>query len=371
MEQKTRVLFFIESLAGGGAEKVLSTIVDHIDKERFDVTVSSVTAEGVYVEQVSKTVKYKPLIGTRNTILYKILYHLIYFYLPLRWVYKLFIPKGNDVEVAFCEGFATKLLARSPAKRKIAWVHIDLLANPWTQKTVYSSVEEEKQVYAKYNGIMCVSDHVNRSFESNFGIAAQTMYNPIDSDEIIKKSKAGVSLPPKIKMRFVTAGRLVEQKGYDRLLKVVKKLKDESCDFELWILGDGADRNALISYISENNLGSYVKLWGFIPNPYPYIAAGDVFVCSSRSEGYSTVATEALILGVPVITTHCSGMEELLGNDSQCGFIVDNEDMALFDPLKKVITDPACLEKLKRNAAQRGSNFRIEFLMTPIECLLK
>lgn len=371
MEKKTKVLFFIESLAGGGAEKVLSTIIEHIDKDRFDVTVSSVTAEGVYVEQVSKLVKFKPLITTHNMLLYKILYHLIYYYLPLRWVYQLFLPKGNDVEVAFCEGFATKLLARSPVMKKIAWVHIDLLGNPWTQKTAYISIEEEKQAYLKYSDIICVSDYAKQSFESKFGIDAQTIYNPIDSNIIIKKSRAVFSLPPKTKIRFVTAGRLVAQKGYDRLLKVVKDLKEGGCDFELWILGDGPDKNALLGYINENNLGDYVKLWGFIPNPYPYIAAGDVFVCSSRSEGYSTVATEAIILGVPVITTRCAGMEELLGKNSECGYIVENEEFALIEPLKRVINDPASLGKLRQNAAARGNDFRIEFLIRPVECLLQ
>jgi len=370
MEPKIKVLFFIESLAGGGAEKILFTIANHINKDRFDITVSTVTMGGIYADQISKIVKFKPFIKTRNRLLYKILYHLIYFYLPLRMVYNLLIPKGNDIEVAFCEGFATKLLSYSPNKKKIAWVHIDMLLNPWTQQTTYPSIEKERNAYLKFDKIMCVSDSVRKSVKTKFGIEARTIYNPIDSDEIISKSKEIVPLPVKRKLRLVTIGRLVEQKGYDRLVRVVKKLRDEGCDFELWILGEGPQREMLTDYIDDNNLHGYVKIWGFIPNPYPYITASDVFVCSSRSEGYSTAITEALILGLPVITTHCAGMKELLG-ENKYGIIVENKDMTLGEPLKKMIHDPVYFSMLTGKAKKRGNDFKISALMIPIEKLLR
>lgn len=370
MAQKIKVLFFIESLVYGGAEKTLATIINQIDKNRFDVTVATVTAGGVYVERISRLVTFKPLIKTHNRILYKILYHLIYFHLPLRMVYHLFFPKGNDVEIAFCEGFATKLLAHSRNKDKIAWVHTDMLANPWTQGLVYSQIEEEKRAYSKYNKVICVSETVRQSLETKFGIESDIIYNPIDSADIINKSKEEVSLPVKNKLRIVTTGRLVKQKGYDRLIKTVYELRKGGRDFELWILGDGPDRAELEDYIDKNNLDDCIKLWGFVPNPYPYIAASDIFVCSSRSEGYSTAATEALILGIPVITTLCSGMKELLGN-SIYGVIVENEDMALLEPLKKVVKDRDYLAALTRMARKRSNDFSISSLMNPIEELLR
>ncbi|NDV60227.1 glycosyltransferase [Bacteroides sp. 519] len=368
MKQKTKVLFFIESLAGGGAEKILFTLVKHIDKEKFDVTVAAVVSTGVYVDQIKEVVKFKSFVKTRNRFLYKVLCKLIYSYLPIQMVYRLFIPQGNDVEVAFCEGFATRLLAHSPHKTKIAWVHTDLLANPWTQGVAYTLVSEEQKAYSQYNRVICVSDVVKEAVKQKFGVEAQTLYNPIDSEEILKESEE-FSLPEKKRFRMVTTGRLVTQKGYDRLVRVVKKLKDEGLVFELWILGEGVQRNELTAYITDNKLSDYIKLWGFISNPYPYMKASDVFVCSSRSEGYSTAVTEAIILGLPVITTLCSGMKELLGNN-QYGVIVDNEDMALFEPLKKVISDPHYLNTLAGKARKRRNDFSISSLMQPIEKLI-
>ncbi|WP_029906704.1 glycosyltransferase [Prevotella sp. 10(H)] len=370
MEPKIKVLFFIESLAGGGAEKILFTIVNHIDKDKFDITVATVVADGVYVNQISRLAKFRPLISTRNKILYKILYHLIYFYLPLKMVYNLFMPKGNNVEIAFCEGFATKLLAFSPAKKKFAWVHTDMLLNPWTQGIVYSSIDKERKTYLRYDKVICVSETVRKSIQTKFEIEANTIYNPIDSEEIINKSKEKVSLPTKKRLRFVSIGRLVEQKGFDRLIKVINKLKNENLDFELWILGDGPEKKDLEDYIEDNHLINYVKIWGFISNPYPYIAASDIFICSSRCEGYSTAVTEALILGIPVITTLCAGMTELLG-DNKYGIIVQNEDMALLEPMKKIICDRNYLTMLTDKARERSKDFCISSLMNPIEKLLR
>jgi len=369
MRPKTKVLFFIESLGGGGAEKILFTIAKSIDRKKFDVTVATVIAEGVYADRISKLVKFKPLMEIHNRLLYKILYHLIYFYLPLKLVYRFFFPKGYDVEIAFCEGFATKLLSFSTNKRKIAWVHTDMLHNPWTQSHIYSSIDEEKRVYSKYDQIICVSETVRESVKTKFGIEADTIYNPIDCDEIIEKSKEKIPLPVKRKIRFVTIGRLVEQKGYDRLLKVVKSLKNERDNFELWILGEGPEKEKLIEYIDKNNLNDCVKMWGFASNPYPYLVVSDVFVCSSRSEGYSTAATEAIILGLPVITTLCSGMKELLG-ENRYGIIVENKEEALFEPLKKILFESDYLAILTRKAQERSNDFKISSLMKPIEELL-
>ena len=94
-----------------------------------------------------------------------------------------------------------------------------------------------------------------------------------------------------------------------------------------------------------------------------------MFICSSRSEGYSTVVTEALILGIPVITTDCSGMDELLDN-GKYGMIVANNYHALEDGIRKLITDNQLLELYKNKAQVRRCHFSINELMKPIEYLL-
>ena len=168
---------------------------------------------------------------------------------------------------------------------------------------------------------------------------------------------------------LVTVGRLEHQKGYDRLVRIAKHLVDDGLKFELWILGVGSQEADLKQYIQENHLEECVKLLGFHTNPYKYIVQGDLFVCSSRSEGYSTAVTEALILGLPVITTDCSGMAELL-KDGECGIITENDEGALYEGVKRLLKDAVLLEHYREKAVERGNDFTIESLMKPIENIL-
>lgn len=148
MNPNKRILFLIESLSGGGAEKVLSVLLKHIDKTKFNITLCTIVDTGIYAAEVKKYVNYTSVLGNPQKkgvlgkILYKILYLLIYRILPTQLIYILFIPKKNDIEIAFVEGFCTKILSHSTNKKakKIAWVHTDLINNHWIT-SVYKNEE--------------------------------------------------------------------------------------------------------------------------------------------------------------------------------------------------------------------------------------
>ena len=121
---------------------------------------------------------------------------------------------------------------------------------------------------------------------------------------------------------------------------------------------DGAGRIAeeMERYLKSNGLQDTVTLLGYHTNPYCYVAKSDLFVCASFAEGFSTAATEALIVGTPVITTLCSGMEELLGSNGEYGIITENSEEALLKGLKDLLMSGR-LGELKEKAARRGSFF--------------
>lgn len=376
---KRKVLFLIESLAGGGAEKVLATLVQHIDKERFDVTVCSISGGGKYEDTIRNIVAYRAILkdskdgNVWEKWLYVLMHHLVYKWLPLSWVYCFFVPQGSDVEVAFVEGFTTKLLSHSTNRRakKYAWVHIDLHQNHWTKK-VYGDLEEEAEAYNQYTELFGVSNTVVSAFYQEFPevtVPVETIYNPIDTHDIQCRANESVDLKRGKSLLMVTVGRLEPQKSYMRLLRITKKLIEDGMDVELWILGDGTERKLLEQFVSENKMQERVCLLGFHINPYKYLRQGDLFVCSSLSEGYSTAVTEALILGLPVITTDCSGMAELLKN-GECGVITENDEIALCESLKRLLTDKSLLEHYRHKAIERGKEFSIEHLMKPIETIL-
>lgn len=374
-----KVLILIESLSGGGAEKVLSTMIQHIDYNKFDVTLCCVCNIGKYINIVKPYVHYTYIIPNPDEVnglrkyFYKLKYKLIYNWLPLKWVYQWFVPHHADIEIAYVEGFATKLLSHSTNKtsKKIAWVHIDLEKFHWT-KTIYRNNKEEEKTYQKYDQIVTVSQTSQESFKREFKnvkVPITTMYNPIDSEEIIYKSKESINndIPLKTnKIRLVSTGRFTIQKAYDRLLRIISKLIQENYKIELWLLGDGEQRNYLENIIKELHLENVVTLLGFQSNPYAYLSKCDLFVCSSISEGYSTAVTEALILGLPVITTDCSGMHELLKN-GECGIITENSEEALYVGLKNLLNRPRQIDELKKKAEERGKEFSLNNLIGTIE----
>ena len=379
-KKKTRLLFLIESLSGGGAEKVLSVLLKHLDSSRFEATLCCVVDTGKYNEEIQSYVTYTSILPNPGgltswwqKLCYRIKYKLVYNWLPLQMVYRLFVPQGRDVEIAFVEGFATRLLSESgsPA-RKIAWIHTDLVNNHWIEH-IYSSRKHEQQSYAQYQAIVGVSETATRAFRQLYGngLPSLTLYNPIDSQDILTRSQEPVAVPPKsaATLRLVSVGRFVPQKAFDRLLQIVHRLVQEQRNVELWLLGDGEERSRLEAYIHEHHLDSVVTLWGFQKNPFAYLAQCDLFVCSSYSEGYSTAVTEALILGLPVVTTDCSGMKELLG-DNLYGVITPNEEEALYQGIRTLVDDPSLRTHYRNQAVRRGKDFSLASLMKPIEDLL-
>ncbi len=323
VEVKQKVLFLIESLGGGGAEKVLSTIVKHIDTKKFDVTVCVIIGGGTYEEEVASNVRLFPLLKNPDAyhgvgkFWYWLKYHLIYDWLPKRWIYELFLPHGNNVEIAFVEGFATKLLSYSTNSKakKIAWVHCDLKNQPWPiQKGIYRDKEEETEVYRKYHKVVCVSRQAEQVMRAYYGLTnTMTIYNPLDSAQILQLSEHPCLQKVNVdQFNVISVGRLERVKGFDMLIPIIGHIRENGVDAHLWIVGEGSEKDALRRLVIEQGLENDVTFTGFLKNPYALMSKMDLFVCSSRAEGFSLVIAEAITLGIPVVSMNCSGPRELI-----------------------------------------------------------
>ena len=376
---KKKIMIMVNSLYGGGAEKVLQTLLRHLDLARYDITLYSMHRETLDPAYYPTDIHYRAVfdeVSCRNrclqgilTLFYKIRGKLFSYCAPSLF-YRLFIRGTYDVEIAFIEGESTKIISGSTnrASKKYAWVHIDLEQNPWTA-FLYHSISEEAHCYQKFDKIFCVSNGVRDSFLRRYQVdptKAETLYNPIDRDEILQKSTEPASLPMKDTLKLVTVGRLVHQKGYDRLVRVADRLVQEGFDFVLYIIGEGEERASLEQYIREHNLQDNVILLGYQANPYRFMRLCDLFVCSSRAEGFSTVITEAVILGLPIISTDCAGVREIFGEEL-CGMIIKNSEEALLDGLRVILTSKSDLDLYRQNAYLRGVKFDIKEAIRPIE----
>lgn len=362
-----KILFFIEKFGGGGAEKVLRDLVNHMDQTQFDITVQSVWPyeEG---KLLAPGVKYKSVYSARNKVTEK-LYRAE---AASGLLYKLHVKDNYDIECAFLEAGPTKVIASSTNKKakKIAWVHCDLQIAVSDTKAF---TDKCSPWYSSYDEIVCVSQRVKESFDTVFEnrFPSTVLYNVVDDHAVQEQSI--IPLPEKIKHRRFTVllvGRLTPPKKIDRLLRAHKRLLEEGYPHDIWILGDGELRGELEQYVMENHLTDSVWMPGFVKNPYPFFREADLLACSSVFEGYSTFITEGLILGKPIVTTDVSGAREQLGN-SEFGLVVENEDEAFYQGLKQMISDKALLEHYEKMAKRRSPDFSCGQRVKETELFLK
>ena len=333
-----KILFLIHDLGGGGAEKVLVNLVNNMDKSVFDITVMSIFDVGVNRQFLSPDVKYVgcfPKMIPGNSKLMKLL--------SPAALHKQLIKEHYDIEVSYLEGPCARIISGCEDKntKKMCWIHSTIKSEQQLASS-FRNIGEAEKCYKSFDHISFVSQDIQKAFLTlipdikNYGV----LYNTVESDKILSLASETV---PEIHnnnlVKLITVGSLKDVKGYDRLLRVIKKLKDDGFVFELYMLGTGVMENELKQYIKDNALTDTVFILGYQNNPYKFVAKCDVFVCSSYSEGFSTAATEALIVGTPVCTVEVSGMKEMLGENDEYGIVTENSEEALYEGLKSLISD--------------------------------
>lgn len=186
---KRKVVFFINSLYGGGAEKVLQTLLRHLDRQRFEITLYSLHRCKLD-DRYPSDITFRYIYGHGKWSDYFKTF--IYKYFSPSVFYRLFVHGTYDTEVAFIEGYSTRIVSGSTNSnsKKIAWVHIDLQNNHWTD-VAYHHRKEEQACYRKFDVIVGVSETTRQAALQLFPEIKHSMclYNPIDSEEIIRKSK--------------------------------------------------------------------------------------------------------------------------------------------------------------------------------------
>lgn len=338
MSQKKKVLFLLEAFDKGGIEKVTLDIVNHLDPEKYEITVQTFWYGGYCQSQVRDHVTVRPFFFKRYV---RGIIRLIA-WLPPRWLYRLFVRGRYDVEIAASDGGAAKVIAGSTNQKakKICWVHMDVIENGSKLKD-FSSKSKGRKIYEKFDRICCVSEECLKKFQAKFGFYSHmcTLHNPLPNEEIIEKAtgKSPFALHTDVCI-FVAVGRLAPEKGFDRLIDSCKQLVDEGMNrFVVYIIGDGNQRQILEDRIAMHGLNNHVLFEGFQGNPYPYIANADWYLCTSRDEAYPLTIGESLILKTPVIGTNCAGVNEWLGQN-EYGIVVENSTDGIANGMRRALT---------------------------------
>ena len=365
--EKIKVLFLIHDLMHGGAEKVLLHLVNNMDHSKFDITVQTLFDVGINKQFISDKVHYKTVYKRMfrgNTKYFKL-------FSPEK-LYRKFIKDEYDILVAYLEGSCTRIISGCPDEKKvkIAWRHFAENEKEFLQ--AYRSMDEAKKIYQKFDKVVGVSQTVVDTFEKLTGLKgiSTVKYNTNETDKILKLCTDEVTNKKFIQddvLKICGVAKVRPRKGFMRLAKAHKKLQSEGYKYRIYILGEGEEQSKIQEYLEKNNIEDSFLFLGYDTNPYKYVARCDWFICPSFEEGFSTAATEALVVGTPVVTTLCSGMKEMLGENNEYGIIVENSSEGVYQGMKKILDHPELLKYYKDQAKKRGAKFSMKDTVDAVE----
>ena len=355
-----KILFMINSMGVGGAEKSLSSLLNLFDYQRYDVYLQMINRGGTFEKLLPPQVKILPSIPyfqfcglplvkqlTAGNIRFLKARLAVSEQLrkndragkPLHATQVLWngarnafdpLPGAYDVAIAWGQGTPTHFVAEKVnAEKKIAWVNADYEGVGFNFFGVFSDVFPE---YAE---------------------KVVTVYD-INSEKIIKSmAEEPADLPSLHGTVITTVGRLVTQKGYDIAIEAAHILKEQGADFTWMVCGEGPERKMLEEKIGQYGLQKDFILLGVQANPYPYMKAGDIYVQTSRFEGYCLTLTEARILNRPCVATNFDVVYDQMVQGEN-GLVVEMTPEAVAEGILRLMRDPALYAHIRQYQQSEG-----------------
>lgn len=367
--RKLKILFLIHDLGQGGAEKVLVNLVNNMDRSKFDISVTVLFGGGVNEQFLASDIHFRvvfPLAVPGNSKLMELL--------TPKQMHHLCVKEHYDIEVSYLEGPSTRIISgcTDVNTKLVAWVHCTM-HNKSEFSIGFRNYNEACTSYQKMDAVYFVSKDVMDSFTKLCHInKPNVLYNTNDSNTVIQQSQEVLKDDTFSANEFAICGvgKVASVKGFDRLAFVHKRLRDEGYPVHCYILGTGTEQEKIQSYINENGIADSFTFLGYQTNPYKYVSKCNLFVCSSLAEGFSTAATEALIVGTPICTVEVSGMKEMLGEHNEWGIVTENSEKALYQGIKDLLDHPDKLAYYKEKAIERGKTFSTENTVRAVEEML-
>ena len=330
MKMKTKIVFFLATLNGGGAERVTITLMRQLDPQKFEIFLILVSKEGPLLAQVPKNVTIINLKSKRT-------------------LFSVFSLRRNLKKIRADIIYST--LFRTHIAIDLAL--INLQKKP---KTIFISPSSPKLLFSRKEISAAMKYFIDRAYRRADIVLAQTpemkdeiskyhkidshkitvFLNPVDTKMIDEKIKKTKNLFNPNVINIVAAGRLSDVKGFDILLYAFRKVLDKDSTFYLNIIGrDAGEEQNLKDLAKKLLIEDKVKFWGYQENPFQFFFFSDLFILSSRREGLPNAVLENIYLKKPIIATRCIPyMSELI--DDSSGFLVDVEDsQALSDAILK------------------------------------
>ena len=361
LSRRLRVLFVISDLSGGGAERVVSTYLHHLDRSRFepglclwrDIRAYPVPSDvPVWVMKKNKPWQTPRTVYRMARLIKKWQPDIIFSHLR-------FVNLLTGIACCF-----------SDSRR--AWLPC-VHSNPGNKKAISTSPLLTSLMKRRAATIVTVSKGIAGCLQTRFGIPESklsVLYNPIDFDPIEKAAPANGHKPGDT-FQIVTMGRLMEQKDHRTLLYAFAEVR-KRYNATLIILGEGPLRSELESLSRDLKLESVIDFKGFVSNPFGIIKASDIFVLSSQYEGFGNALVEAMGCGVVCVSTRCPyGPEEII-EDGKTGLLVPVANAgALSQAILTLLEDPQYRQRLAESGKESViSRFSASVRTRVLEALL-
>lgn len=313
MNKKHKILFIVPSMRGGGAERVISTLLQHINSDKFVLNLALITKEGKFLDDIPNHVNIIDLDSkrVRNSI-FKIVKTI----------------KSTNADIVFSTlGHLNLLISiiRPFLSKNIVFIGRESnTVSVINKQSKYPKLFDflYNTFYNNFDHIIAQAKYMKKDLVENYNIKDNkitVINNPIDFEKINKLSNiSSEELFDRNKINLLAVGRLSHQKGFDTLIEIIKELDDKYC---LSILGLGPDEDKLKNMIKTYNLESRVTLLGFKDNPYIYMKQADIFVLSSRFEGFPNVVLESNACQTPVVAFDCPGGTQEIIVDGENGYL--------------------------------------------------
>lgn len=340
-----KIVFGITSLSIGGAERVLVDIANKL-QVNYDVTIFTLYGKGAFEKELNKNIKiirlyensYNELSGLKKKIIP------IHVLKSGKSIYRKYIDGKFDIQVAFLEGPITRIFKYGKESKKIVWIHNDISKVFGNNFKAKLKLRIDRNNYKKYDKLVFVSNDNKQDFNKLYNLRGieekeEVIYNYINKERILRMGEldVGQDYIDKKVPSIVTLSRLVEQKAIDRLIRVHKKLIDEKINHNMYVIGDGPEKEKLEKLIKELKVEDTFKLMGKRENPYPYVKRADYLALLSYFEGYPMCLEEAKILNKKILITDTASKEVVKNYNKK--LIIKNDEEAIFEGLKQVLQE--------------------------------
>ena len=317
-----KILFLIPSLASGGSERVFSILANHLDTEKWAITVVVLNGSPRFYTIDENRVKLIDLKTVRVRQAF----------LKIIWLIRSEKPDLVVSTLTHLNLFVSLVKPFLPRKTRF-------IARESTILSVFHQQESlpklrdwlVRRLYPSFDALICQSQRMANDFKNNYNIAASKLKiinNPVDTEGVLRVALSAKVKAKNARFRFVSVGRLSTEKGIDKALKILASL--ETRDFDYQIIGEGNERERLENWVKMLGLSQNVQFQGVQKNPFSWIKSADLLLLTSDFEGFPNVLLEAGAVGVPSIAFSCGGVAEEIITNGLNGFTVSDGDEAAF-----------------------------------------